>query len=73
MLRTKKLPYPEWAAPYTATWEGDQWIVMFPTEQDALDGLRYIRRGDSDQLFPRLAVAPHPGGGNAWYVGELHP
>lgn len=72
MLRTQKLPYPDWAAPYTAVWEGDQWICQFPTQADARTALRYIRQGDTDRLFPMLAVAPHPGGAG-WYVGELHP
>jgi hypothetical protein len=73
MLRKNPPRYPEWPAPYTATWEGDQWIVLFPTEEDALAGLRMIRQGDDDKLFPMLAVAPHPGGGRTWYIGQVHP
>lgn len=68
-----KTPYPDWAAPYTAIWEGGQWVVLFPSELDAKIGLRHIRRGDSDMLFPPLAIAPYPGGGAGWYVGEVHP
>lgn len=73
MLKKNPPRYPEWPAPYNAIWEGDQWIVPFPTEQDARTGLKVIRQGDTDKLFPPLDVAPHPGGGRSWYIGELHP
>jgi hypothetical protein len=61
-----KTPYPEWARPYTAVWEGDQWIVRFPSDYDAKRGLLLLQM---EIHAPRLMAAPHPGGGAGWYVG----
>jgi hypothetical protein len=61
-----KTPSPDWAAPYIATWQDDQWIVVFPTEGDARRGLLVMQ---ADPHAPRLAAAPYPDNSNLWYVG----
>lgn len=68
MLNPKgRTPYPEWAAPYTAVWHG-QWIVVFPDEASARDGLKEMRENED---APALAPAPLPDSEIYWYVGVV--
>lgn len=62
-----KTPYPDWAAPYVATWYGDQWIVEFTNRREAHRALLVLQ----PHTTLRLAAASFPGGGNLWYVGVV--
>jgi len=73
LKRSGKTQKPEWPSGYEPTWEGDQWIVKFSSQHDAQIALGYMRSCDKDMLYPPLDIAPYPGGGRTWYVGELHP
>jgi len=74
MLNTNRKPKPPtWAEGWLPIWTEGQWIVQFTDEQAARFALREIRTADKDLLFPMLAAAPYPGGGNSWYIGEVHP
>jgi hypothetical protein len=63
-----KTEFPNWAMPYEPTWEGDQWIVVFPEKRDAKRGLLVMQM---NMGAPRLACAPYPDSSTAWYVGVL--
>lgn len=62
-----KPEYPDWAAPYTASWQDGQWIVVFTGEEAAKYALRILLSYDG---APALAAAPLPDHfGTYWYVG----